>query len=58
MFFPNHQGLYAQMVAVVCFLAAGALLLYQRSRPHAPAQLYVNQLRRQKDDQKTETEEE
>ena len=39
-------------------LAAGALLLYQRSRPHAPAQLYVNQLRRQKDDQKTETEEE
>ena len=47
-----------QMVAVVCFLAAGALLLYQRSRPHAPAQLYVNQLRRQKDDQKTETEEE
>lgn len=48
----------SQMVAVVCFLAAGALLLYQRSRPHAPAQLYVNQLRRQKDDQKTETEEE
>ena len=48
----------SQMVAVVCFLAAGALLLYQRSRPHPPAQLYVNQLRRQKDDQKTETEEE
>ena len=34
-----------------CFLAAGALLLYQRSRLR-PAQLYVNQLRRQKDDQK------
>ena len=48
----------SQMVAALCFLAAGALLLYQRSRPHDPAQLYVNQLRRQKEDQETESEKE
>lgn len=48
----------SQMVAALCFLAAGALLLYQRSRPHDPAQLYVNQLRRHKEDQETESEKE
>ena len=35
----------SQMVAAVCFLAAGAVLLYNRFRPHDPAKLYVNQLR-------------
>ena len=35
----------SQLVAAVCFLAAGAVLLYNRFRPHDPAKLYVNQLR-------------
>ena len=33
----------SQLVAIVCFLAAGALLVYQRFRPHDPEKLYVNQ---------------
>ena len=47
----------SQMVAAVCFLAAGALLLYQRFRPHDPAQLYVNRLRIQAATQETEKQE-
>ena len=38
-------------------LAAGALLLYQRFRPHDPAQLYVNRLRIQAATQETEKQE-
>lgn len=38
----------SQMVAAICFVAAGALLLWNRFRPHDPSQLYVNRLRAQK----------
>lgn len=37
----------SQMVAAVCFVAAGAILLYNRFRPHDPAKLYVNRLKAQ-----------
>ncbi len=32
----------SQMVAVLCFLAAGAVMVYQHTRPHDPADLFVN----------------
>ena len=48
----------SQLVAALCFLAAGALLLYQRSRPHDPAHLYVNQLQRQEEVQEPKNKEE
>ena len=51
----------SQMVAAVCFVAAGAILLYNRFRPHDPAKLYVNRLKaqaEQKFDDKSDNKEE
>ena len=51
----------SQMVAAVCFVAAGAILLYNRFRPHDPAKLYVNRLKaqaEQKSDDKSDNKEE
>lgn len=51
----------SQMVAAVCFVAAGAILLYNRFRPHDPAKLYVNRLKaqaEQKSDEKSDNKEE
>lgn len=51
----------SQMVAAVCFLVAGAILLYNRFRPHDPAKLYVNRLKaqaEQKSDDKSDNKEE
>ena len=41
----------SQMVAAICFLAAGAVMLYQHFRPHNPEDLFVN---RQKEPQTEE----
>ena len=49
------------MVAAVCFVAAGTILLYNRFRPHDPAKLYVNRLKaqaEQKSDDKSDNKEE
>ena len=49
------------MVAAVCFVVAGAILLYNRFRPHDPAKLYVNRLKaqaEQKTDDKSDNKEE
>ena len=51
----------SQMVAAVCFVVAGAILLYNRFRPHDPAKLYVNRLKaqaEQKSDDKSDNKEE
>lgn len=36
----------SQLVAIVCFVVAGGLLLWQHFRPHDPENLYVNRLKR------------
>ena len=38
----------SQLVAGVCFVVAGALLIYNRFRPHDPAKMYVNRLAAQR----------
>ena len=43
--FSRFVSLLVLSALAVCFLAAGAVLLYNRFRPHDPAKLYVNQLR-------------
>ncbi len=42
----------SQMVAILCFLVAGAILLIQAFRPHDREMLYVNRIKQQKNQQK------
>ena len=39
----------SQLVAAVCFVVAGGILLYNRFRPHEKNNLYVNRLKAQQE---------